>query len=62
METEFLTLMFAVVTDHLSLAFLGGQGYRDSESYRILSEGFGLWICPAGASTSAGLFYSLTKS
>jgi hypothetical protein len=53
---------------HNCLAFLDGLGYRDSESYRILSEGFGLWMRPAGVSAPAGLLflplkiYPLTKS
>jgi hypothetical protein len=57
METEFVALTFAVVTRHAGLAFQVGFGYRDSESYRILSEGFGLWMCPAGVQPLAGLCF-----
>jgi hypothetical protein len=54
------TLGFALTTmtgGHNELAFLAAWAYRDSESYRILFDGFGHWMRPAGASTSAGLLF-----
>jgi hypothetical protein len=42
---------------HNCLAFLAAKSYRDSESYRILSEGFGLWMRPAGVYAPAGLLF-----
>jgi hypothetical protein len=56
--TGFFNLVtLAATTGHNALAFLDGFGYRDSESYRILSEGFGLWMRSAGASTLADLLF-----
>jgi hypothetical protein len=49
-KARFLDWPGTTMASHFGLAFLDGLGYRDSESYRILSEGFGLWICSADAS------------
>jgi hypothetical protein len=45
-----------------SLAFLAAWAYRDSESYRILSDGFGHWMRPVGALTLAGLLFLPLKN
>jgi hypothetical protein len=55
------TLGFALttITSHFCLAFLAALAYRDSESYRILSDGLGLWICSAVLQHRRALFLSL---